>query len=124
MQNVIKMLLVGFLNLQGFCYADGLGYASGLNGDDVGSATVLPQASPSKTVPKVSPLIVLPQESLEPGMLVVPLPGEERPGTVNRAVSTGVMTSHQPDLPKSSVKPGSQSANPASDRKPLEPITN
>ncbi|OAM51557.1 hypothetical protein A7981_08735 [Methylovorus sp. MM2] len=92
-----------------------LGSISGLSGNSTTSGVaVLPQ-NQINSRNRLSPVIVLPPESLESRTLVVPLPSEKSPPVVIRGnKSLETTPSLQPALPKSSISTGN--------KKPLQPI--
>lgn len=81
---------------------------------------VNPPPAQMNTRSRLSPVIVLPPESLEPRTLVVPLPSEGGPPVVIRKNNIEAVPSLQPALPKSKASP--DAGNTTGNRKPLPPV--
>jgi hypothetical protein len=90
------------------------------NSNNASSGVGVMSPAQMNTGSRLSPVIVLPPESLEPRTLVVPLPSEGGPPVVLRKKSIEVVPSLQPALPKSKASP--DAGNATGNRKPLPPI--
>ncbi|MCB5207782.1 hypothetical protein [Methylovorus mays] len=90
------------------------------NSNNASSGVAVSPPTQLNTRSRLSPVIVLPPESVEPRTLVVPLPSEGGPPVVLRKNSIEVVPSLQPALPKSKASP--DAGNATGNRKPLPPV--
>lgn len=115
--------LLCLLPLSGSALAEdegALGAIPALSGSNTTTSgvTVLPQNQLNQNSRRLSPVLVIPPESLESRTLVVPLPSEKsQPVVIRGNKALEATPSIQPAMPKSSA-----GNNNAAKSKPLDPV--